>query len=886
MSKRINLNAGASANGGAGVGVMTTSGNPWTVADALADDLVNRGIATYADAPAKGRLPVQYDPNTGQQYAGDSPVSGAGFSVAAASTTVEPVQAAWTPALAAAARLWYSAEDATNSSGSLAGAGDAVYSIPNRLSTTSRTDSQAMPLVPRTTALGAGGSSNRPVKRNGNLLNGYMPVSFGAVVSGGTTMRLGTQAGALSTNGVHRIFVVAALRGTSFPYLMAVHTTTGNSLAGGNGSRQIRVGTDNQIAGTFTDSTPFMLSYERAGTEPLFDNAVAVSSVLARINGVRTATNTAATSQETADLGFLLGNRGDTDVATDLDFWEVIVCEGKMTAADIHRMEGYLAAKYGIQANLPGDHPYRSAAPTVPVGTIIRADFDVVTAPWGYRQVCQGYLFEIQGDNISANDGAQGADYSRAIPYDLKPSERKRMATLLKGSHSLRLALGLYYRGVRSTNGTSSLQDGIGPRLPSQRQHIFELVRDAGLEGIAPEYWSPPPHFKTTSDFANGTLWAGAAYSRATTLDSIRVSDATQYAAQITALTNAMLADLEDLHSHDTYPLRVQAFGLQNEPLGADAGYGSCSYTATLYLDVLKSLIPKIRSSTKLSSWGGKPNTVQIHATSWGGPADTIGTAIVADATVLSTGKTVYQELAYWTVHQISAFNADANAMLTSTGTSSTSGGQPYYNYRVSSSNPNGIAVAGNEYENFNSPVLTRAQWFANLTSVWINLLNWTKAPLVSLIHAAKPSTDPVCGRYALFGYVVPGDNGAPADADYAGGTTYSEFFTNDVNYNAALPFMRWLKGAQWLQVHEAAYSATKKVGACFNADGKLIVFALNAGSSSTTMTISLGREKRRMRALNYSSTQRDTYADGTDARTNLLTASVPAQTLQVWAEI
>ena len=810
-------------------------------------------------------------------------VSEAGFRADPGATTDASPAVAWTPAMSASARLWYSAEDALTAAGAAAGAGDSVQTIPNRLSTISRTDSAAMPLVARTTALGAGGSTNRPIKRNGNLLNGMMPVSFGAIVSGGSTMRLATQAGALSTNGVYRIFVVCAMRGTAFPYLMAVHSTAGNSLISGNGSRNIRVGTDSQIAGTYTDSTQMLLSYERPGTERLFDSTTSPSSAVCRINGVRTTTMTAATSQESADQGFVIGNRGDTDVATDVDVWEVIVCEGKMTSADIYRIEGYLAHKYALASQLPGDHPYRSAAPTVPGGTTTHADFDVVAAPWGYRQVCQGYLFEVQGDNIAGNDGAQGSDYSRAIPYDLKPSERKRLATLLKGAHSIRLALGLYYRGTRSTNGTSSLTDGIGPRLPSQRQHLYEFVQTAGLTGIAPEYWSPAPHWKTTSDFANGTLWAGAAYSRATTLDSIRVSDATQYNAQIVAFTNAIVADLEDLHSHDTYPMRVLAFGLQNEPLAADASYGSCSYTPTLYLDVMKALIPKIRNSAKLSTWGGSPNTVQIHATSWGGPADTIGTAIVADATVLSTGKTVRQELAYWTVHQISAFNADANAMLTSTGTSSTSDGQPYYNYRISSSNPTGIPVVCNEYEFFSD--LGRQAQFANLCAVWINGLNWMQSPLVMLIHASKPSTDTVCERYALTAWRVPGDNGTPEATDYAGGLDYGEFGVNDVNYNAALPFIRWLKGAQWLVTHEAAYTATRKVGACYTADGNLLVMALNMGTSAATMTIDIGRETRRMRAVNYNATTRDSYADSGSVRGNRLTASVPAQTLQVWIE-
>lgn len=60
MSKRINLNVSAAVFGGAALGVLTAAGNPWTVPDALADDLVNRNLATYADAPP---TPVILTPN-------------------------------------------------------------------------------------------------------------------------------------------------------------------------------------------------------------------------------------------------------------------------------------------------------------------------------------------------------------------------------------------------------------------------------------------------------------------------------------------------------------------------------------------------------------------------------------------------------------------------------------------------------------------------------------------------------------------------------------------------------------------------------------------------------------------------------------------------------
>ena len=853
----------------------------------MANDVTGELTATLA-----GRLVhvMHQDPVTGEIYgAGGLPHAGLNSLVSEYGNLPDHVQAgavstdtlvSWTPALSGA-RLWYRAEDALNQSGSPAAAGEAVYSIPNRIASVSRTDGLAMPLVPCAPGLAAGSAANAPIRRNGNLLNGIMPVSFGAVVSGGSTMRLATQAGAISPPAVHRIFVVAALRGTSFPYLMNVSGVVGNGLVSGNGSRQLRAGTDNQIFGTFTDSVPFLLSYERGGTEQLFEADTAVSSVLARVNGAKTATNTAAASGLSSDAAFLLGNRPDTDVATDLDFWEVVVIEGHMTQAEIWRMEGYLAHKYAIQTSLPGDHPYRSGPPQVTSGATAAA-WDVHPYQWGYRQVMSGYHFELADDNIAANDGGQGTDQSRAVLYDLKPAARRQLAMLVQGAHSLRLALGIYYRGSRSTNGTSGLSDGIGPRLPQQRQHLYEFLRDAGMAGIAPEYWSPAPHWKTSSDFGNGTLWAGAAYSRATTLDSIRVSDATQYAAQITALTNAIVADLEDLHSHDTYPMRVLAFGLQNEPIGGAAAYGSCFYTPTLYLDVLKSLIPKIRNSTKLSSWGGAPNTVAIHANSWDGPGGSLAAAIVADATVLSTGKTISQELAYWTHHRIGEQNANADVTLTGNGTSSDASGQPYYDYRLSSKNPQGIPVVNNEYEFFSS--LGRPQQFANLVQTWLNHANWMRAPLITLIHAAKPSTDTVTERYALASWRVPGDNGTPA-TDYAASLDYGDLAVHDVNYNAARPFIRMLRGAQWLLTQERSYNPNQKVGAFFRSDGKLVVVMLNAAAADASMSVSIGPAVRTMRGILYSPTVRDQYISDSSIRSNRITTTVAARTMQVWIE-
>jgi len=44
---------------------------------------------------------------------------------------------------------------------------------------------------------------------------------------------------------------------------------------------------------------------------------------------------------------------------------EFIIVQGGITTDDVRKLEGYTAWKWGQVANLPGDHPYKTAAPTV-----------------------------------------------------------------------------------------------------------------------------------------------------------------------------------------------------------------------------------------------------------------------------------------------------------------------------------------------------------------------------------------------------------------------------------------------------------------------------------------------------------------------------------------
>eukprot|EP00962_Isochrysis_galbana_P059108 scaffold32529_cov129-Isochrysis_galbana.AAC.1 len=42
---------------------------------------------------------------------------------------------------------------------------------------------------------------------------------------------------------------------------------------------------------------------------------------------------------------------------------EIVIVPSALNTSDRQKMEGYLAHKWGLEANLPADHPHKSAAP-------------------------------------------------------------------------------------------------------------------------------------------------------------------------------------------------------------------------------------------------------------------------------------------------------------------------------------------------------------------------------------------------------------------------------------------------------------------------------------------------------------------------------------------
>jgi hypothetical protein len=86
-------------------------------------------------------------------------------------------------------------------------------------------------------------------------------------------------------------------------------------------------------------------------------------------NGAQDLTNaaiqTAGNTSDTDSLTGLVfsGPAGPMPTGTQLS--EVVLTHSTISTADRQRLEGYLAHKWGLTANLPADHPFKSAPPTI-----------------------------------------------------------------------------------------------------------------------------------------------------------------------------------------------------------------------------------------------------------------------------------------------------------------------------------------------------------------------------------------------------------------------------------------------------------------------------------------------------------------------------------------
>ncbi|HGF5556394.1 TPA: hypothetical protein ACF210_001325 [Klebsiella quasipneumoniae subsp. similipneumoniae] len=499
---------------------------------------------------------------------------------------------------------------------------------------------------------------------------------------------------------------------------------------------------------------------------------------------------------------------------------------------------------------------------------------DIALSLSEHGQTYRGGYIEIQPDSFIG--GTEPAtDSTTALwgfPQSLTASEQSRLRSMMfpgngYGIYYIRLPLGFAYRGFRNIDATTGLAKNIGERYSGQNAALKRLIAnivEAG-GGLAPEYWCPAPYWMTNGKYAGtpsaiNQPWAGGTYPRSTTLDSIKGSDPTQYAAQIEALSDAMLNDFEYLHQN-VGPVRM--YGLQNEPQYGHELYGVCKYTDRVYSDVLAALQPKIAASSILSEWAGQANTPLLHVSSdndWH----------IGQTYIDAHPETIWG----YSHHNITAIATDADWLKSST----------FLSLKGAKAN-----VFVNETEYMYPQNSSNAWKCANNMLRDIHNLTFGGAEVVMpIIHVCKQlgesssytsNTDGYaimkCNLQQQYG-ITPGQEG---NKDMLG---YGTFGENAWNYNAyRLTGDNLPVGA--IRVGGQPTISTAGIGvAAFRAGGKLKLFLVNRNSGVAAVTISLG-EAKTLVGRHYDLSH---AGDALTSRTgSSITFVIPAYSGQCWSE-
>jgi len=304
------------------------------------------------------------------------------------------------------------------------------------------------------------------------------------------------------------------------------------------------------------------------------------------------------------------------------------------------------------------------------------------------RQTILGLGVEIQSDSIGS-DNVGVLDKFSAIPRDLTASERTRFySELLKGFRYVRLAMGLYIRGLTSDN------KNIVERYPNQMVDLRQMMQESGIEGASVEYWSPAPYWKSTNSLIGGSLK--------------QFDD-----GFLSTFGDAVVRDLDYLTDNG---IPISMFSLQNEPKYTyNKTYPYTPYTDQQYYDAFRHVAPKVRSAYP---------DILIHTDSHNGQAGMGAKLIQADASVL-------QYVDGWSWHRI---GADSSDQIT--------------NKLMFNSNTFGRPVFSTEFEYLSGG--TSVHRMVNTAQSIMNWFTFENAPTWFWLHALKPTYNSEGEGYAL----------------------------------------------------------------------------------------------------------------------------------------
>lgn len=445
------------------------------------------------------------------------------------------------------------------------------------------------------------------------------------------------------------------------------------------------------------------------------------------------------------------------------------------------------------------------------------------------KQKILGLGVELQLDSINSGNLGTSSELS-AIPLDLNPSERTRLyKDLLSGFRYARIAMGLYYRGLDAEEKT------IGPRYPSQLTDLVELMKESGMEGLAPEYWSPAPYWKKNRDYLVGPLRQFDDKFLGEFGDNV----------------------VKELKQFTDAGLKISMWGLQNEYPADQPRYAQALYNGTQYLAAFKAVAPKVAAAF--------PN-VMIHATSQNGQSGAAGIKLRSDPEAL-------KYVNAWTWHHVGT-DSEKQRGESANSIAKNAVGRPVFN---------------NEFEYLSGG--TSEPRMINTAQSIMNWMNNIDAPSFFWLHAGKPNGNSEAEGYALSIWRKPTDLNFSSRPNLKNG----HFEYVDYNYNALAGFLAYLPwDSTRHEILESSPTGDQRVLSWKTPAGKMAFAVTNRSGKPYEYVLNMPKPVR-LTGHQYDKTPRgQIQADGTgqylgktlETRTSQVFAmKIPSMAIQFWTE-
>ena len=155
------------------------------------------------------------------------------------------------------------------------------------------------------------------------------------------------------TPSAYSMFFVTRQRGGTNRRVL--QSATGNYLYGyWNGFKNVIYveGNPNLLSGPASDSAWDLFSHTRTQN----------SSYTFNYNGTSTSSSSSSYNGPLTGLAINTGGAAAGETS-DCDLAEIILYNSQFTTAQVQLIEGYLAWKWGLQGNLPANHPYKNSPP-------------------------------------------------------------------------------------------------------------------------------------------------------------------------------------------------------------------------------------------------------------------------------------------------------------------------------------------------------------------------------------------------------------------------------------------------------------------------------------------------------------------------------------------